>query len=82
MLEEALRKTGANVIQTRSFWLFRPNDEARMNEPNRHVALQIAKQFGVESGQMVLASSKKSARIQEDNQISPYLMLHRGELIN
>ncbi len=63
LFEEALRKTGANVIQTRSFWLFRPNDEARTNEPNREVALQMAKLLGAESGLMVLASSKKSAGI-------------------
>lgn len=60
MLDEALRKTGANVIRTRSFWISRPNDETRMNEPNRQVALQMAKQFGSDSGQTVLASSNKS----------------------
>lgn len=54
ILDEALRKTGAHVIRTRSFWLFRPNDETRMNEPNRQVALQLAKQFGVDAGQLVL----------------------------
>jgi flavorubredoxin len=59
MLEEALRKTGANVIQTRSFWLFRPNDETRMNEPNREVATQMARQFGADSAQRVLALGKQ-----------------------
>lgn len=59
MLDEALRKTGANVIQTRAFWLFRPNDEARMNEPNRQVALQMAKQFGMSAGQSTLAPDKQ-----------------------
>jgi flavorubredoxin len=59
MLEEALRKTGANVLQTRTYWLFRPNDEARMTEPNREVAQQLAKQFGVDSGNSVLALNKK-----------------------
>jgi uncharacterized protein (DUF2461 family) len=49
MLDEALRKTGANVIRTRSFWLWRPNDESRLSEPNKQVALQLAKAFGVES---------------------------------
>jgi uncharacterized protein (DUF2461 family) len=49
MLDEALRKTGANVIRTRSFWLWRPNDESRMSEPNKQVALQLANAFGLES---------------------------------
>ncbi|MGB8857339.1 MAG: hypothetical protein WCC58_11810 [Burkholderiales bacterium] len=59
MLDEALRKTGANVIQTRAFWLFRPNDEARMNEPNRQVALQMAMQFGASAGKNALAPGKQ-----------------------
>lgn len=59
ILDEALRKTGSNVMQTRSFWLFRPNDETRMSERNREVALQLAKQFGLESGKAALASTTK-----------------------
>lgn len=59
VLEQALSATGAKVIQARSFWLFRPNDEARQKEPNRRVALDMAKQFGVDSGAAVLASAKK-----------------------
>ncbi|MFN0315905.1 MAG: hypothetical protein ACKVQA_12815 [Burkholderiales bacterium] len=59
MLDEALRKTGANVIRTRSFWLSRPNDETRMEEDNRVVALEMARKFGEDSGRAVLASSAK-----------------------
>lgn len=55
LLAEALRSTGARVMQTRSFWLFRPNDESRMNEPNRAVALDIAQRWGTETAQAVLA---------------------------
>lgn len=55
ILDEALRRTWAKVIGTRSFWLWRPNDETRMSEPNRDVALQLAKQFGLESGSTVPA---------------------------
>ena len=55
VLHEALRRTGARVIQTRSFWLWRPNDESRGSESNRHVALQMAKQLGTESAHVVLA---------------------------
>lgn len=60
ILDEALRKTGANVIRTRSFWLWRPNDESRLNEPNRDVALQLAKQFGLDSQKTVLAAETKT----------------------
>jgi hypothetical protein len=55
VLDEALRRTGARVIATRSFWISRPNDETRMNEPNREVARDLAKQFGLESANRVLA---------------------------
>ncbi|MFN0103919.1 MAG: hypothetical protein ACKV2U_17775 [Bryobacteraceae bacterium] len=58
VLDEALRATGGKVIQTRSFWLWRPNDERHMNEPNREVALRRARQFGVESGRAVMAGVK------------------------
>lgn len=54
ILDKALQRTGATVIATRSFWISRPNDESRMNEPNRDVALQMAKQFGIESATTVL----------------------------
>ncbi len=54
-----LHGTGAKVMEARSFWLFRPNDEARLKEPNRQVALEMAKKFGEDSGKAVLASAKK-----------------------
>jgi hypothetical protein len=56
MLDEALRGTGAKVLQTRSFWLMRPNGETRMKGSNRAVALQLARQFGETSGRTVLAA--------------------------
>jgi hypothetical protein len=49
-LDEALRKTGASSIETRSFWTFRPNDEKHMKEANRVVAEQKALQFATEAG--------------------------------
>jgi len=58
MLDDALRQAEAKVIQTRSFWISRPNDEKRMSEPNRQVALDMAKQFGAESGRSVLETRK------------------------
>jgi hypothetical protein len=55
ILDEALRRSGAIVIGTRSFWLWRPNDERRMSESNRDVALQQARQFGMDTANTVLA---------------------------
>jgi hypothetical protein len=55
VLDESLRGTGAAVIRTRSSWLWRPNDERRTNESNRAVALDLAKQLGLETGKTVLA---------------------------
>jgi hypothetical protein len=60
ILAQSLRKSGANVLATRAFWLWRPNDETRPDEPNREVALQLARQFGVDAGQIVLALSTTS----------------------
>ena len=50
VLEEALGRTGAKVLAARSFWLWRPNDEARMNETNRTVALDMARRLGLDIG--------------------------------
>lgn len=52
-LDEALRAAGANVLGTRHFWILRPNDEARMKEPNRRVAREMARRLGFETGQTV-----------------------------
>lgn len=50
MLGEAISAAGAQLLQTRSLWLLRPNDEARMNEPNRRVAVEQARQLGLDLG--------------------------------
>lgn len=60
MLKDALQQTGAKVLQTRSFWIMRPNDEDRSNEPNRQVALQLARQLGMETARFVQTSGKSS----------------------
>jgi hypothetical protein len=54
VLETALRQAGATAPQTRPFWLWRPNDEARPHASNRDVALDLAKQFGLESAKALL----------------------------
>lgn len=51
ILEEKLRATGARVLAVRPFWLWRPNDESRLNEPNRQVALDMARKMAQQFGQ-------------------------------
>lgn len=60
VLDRALRATGGMVWQTRSFWLWRPNDETRLHEPNRQVALDMAKQLGKEAGAHVVTATPAS----------------------
>ncbi len=54
LLREAIAATGARVLQTRSFWLLRPNDESRMDDPNRQVAMDEATRLGRDLGGRVL----------------------------
>jgi hypothetical protein len=55
VLKAALDRTGATVLGAQSFWLWRPNDESRLSERNRAVALDRAKRMGAAAGQQVLA---------------------------
>jgi hypothetical protein len=49
ILGEALRGTGADVFGTHSFWLWRPNDKTRLDEPNRKVGLEMARRFAADA---------------------------------
>lgn len=57
MLEAALRGAGADVVQMRAFWIMRPNDETRLHEPNRKVALDLARELGRQTGRSALAAA-------------------------
>ena len=57
MLEQSLADSGARLIEVRAFWTTRPNDELRATEPNREVALQLARQLGLSAGTKELKSS-------------------------
>jgi hypothetical protein len=43
ILNEKLRRASTNTIDVRSFWISRPNDENRLQEPNRAVAVEMAR---------------------------------------
>ncbi|MFN8582605.1 MAG: hypothetical protein U0163_16725 [Gemmatimonadaceae bacterium] len=58
VLADALRATGATVIGTRSLWIWRPNDEHRMQEPNRRVADERGHR--ADAGRRALASGARA----------------------
>jgi hypothetical protein len=60
VLGQALREAGAATVETRSFWLWRPNDESRSDKPNRAIASDLATRFGLESGQASLAGPMRT----------------------
>lgn len=55
VLHQALRNTGAIVLPTRSFWLWRPNSDQPTQTANRRVALDNARRLGQETGAARLA---------------------------
>jgi hypothetical protein len=61
MLERALSGSGATLVGVRAFWTARPNDQHRTNEPNREVALQLARQLGLAAGTRELAPLSPAA---------------------
>lgn len=48
LLEELLQEQGADVIESDTYWLMRPNDEERMEEGNVVVATDMARNLGKE----------------------------------
>lgn len=51
ILEDMVRQKQANLIDSRTFWLLRPNDESRSKESNVQVALEMAKDYGKQVAQ-------------------------------
>jgi len=58
ILADALAATGAESVTTRSLWLLRPNDEARSDESNREVALDIARSLACAWGADVASPTR------------------------
>lgn len=51
--ETELKSTGGMLLGVRSYWILRPNDETRLQEPNRALAIQMARQFAFDCGRRV-----------------------------
>jgi hypothetical protein len=64
-LRLALEGTGATVLSTRSYWVSRPNDEKRTNVPNREVAKEMARAFGLEVGKALVRDGKGTTATQQ-----------------
>jgi hypothetical protein len=45
-LDRLIQSKGANLIESRSYWLLRPNDEDRIEEKNNEVAVEMAFELG------------------------------------
>jgi hypothetical protein len=61
-LRAALENAGARVVTTRSYWVFRPNDEKRVNQPNREVARDMAHKLGLEIGQTLAGGGRAGSK--------------------
>ena len=48
LLEAALREKGTRLLASETYWLLRPNDESRMEEPNVQVALEKTRRLALE----------------------------------
>jgi hypothetical protein len=57
-LETLLRGKKANLLDSRSLWLFKPNDESRMQESNVAIAVSRAYSWGEEMAKRILTTSQ------------------------
>lgn len=46
LLEEILKEKETNLIDSKAFWLLKPNDESRTKESNVGIALELSNKFG------------------------------------
>jgi hypothetical protein len=67
-LETLIRDKKANLLDSRSLWLLKPNDEARMQESNVSVTVSMAYSWGQEIAKRHLTNSAVSAQLTPINQ--------------
>lgn len=48
VLEDLIKESGANLLASRAYWLWRPNDRSRLKESNVKVAVELAHKFAEE----------------------------------
>jgi len=59
VFENMIKDQGANLLDSKTYWLMRPNDESRMEESNIKVALEMANDFGKEIAQRIESISNQ-----------------------
>jgi hypothetical protein len=69
--DQALRRTGARVLDTRSYWIWRPNDPAAAGEPNRAVATRLAREWGAQSGRALRAGADAPGDALREPRVAP-----------
>ena len=52
-VEKPIISKGANLLKSATYWLFKPNNESRLEENNVLVAVELANSLGVESGKSI-----------------------------
>lgn len=45
-LDTKIKESGATLLDSRTFWLLRPNDESQIHKPNVEVAKKLAEEWG------------------------------------
>jgi flavorubredoxin len=50
LLEKSINSRQAKLLDSKTYWLLKPNDEKRMEEKNVAVAIDMAEKFGSEMG--------------------------------
>lgn len=67
-LETLIRDKQANLLDSRSLWLFKPNDESRMGESNIAVTVSMAYAWGEAIAKQLRTNSAVSAQLTSVNQ--------------
>jgi hypothetical protein len=47
IMDDEIRKAGGILVDSKTFWLWRPNDRARLKEPNVPITVDLVKQWSV-----------------------------------
>lgn len=66
-LEKLILDKKANLLDSRSLWLLRPNDESRMQESNSTVAESMAYSWGEKIAKRHLTNSAVSVKLSPTN---------------
>ena len=69
VLETLIRDKKARLLDSRSLWLLRPNDESRMQESNVVVSVSMAYAWGEDIAKHHFTDSAVSARFQLSNEL-------------